>query len=84
MATLTRQPNVVLTALVDSPKSLNNFENDCVSAIRGRSSATTMHVRTQDRFTPRDWAREGEDQEGNLRISKIMENKTKNKRLNNI
>ena len=52
MATLTLQPNVVLTARAGRPRSLNSLEKDCVSAIRGRSSATTMQVRTHDRFTP--------------------------------
>ena len=52
MATLTLHPNVVLTARAGSPRSLNSLEKDCVSAILGRSSATTMQVRTQDRFTP--------------------------------
>lgn len=52
MATLTLQPNVVLTARAGRPRSLNSLEKDCVSAILGRSSATTMQVRTHDRFTP--------------------------------
>lgn len=52
MATLTLHPNVVLTARAGSPRSLNSLEKDCVNAILGRSSATTMQVRTQDRFTP--------------------------------
>ena len=52
MATLTLQPNVVLTERAGRPRSLNSLEKDCVSAILGRSSATTMHVRTHDRFTP--------------------------------
>lgn len=52
MATLTLHPKVVLTARAGRPRSLNSLENDCVNEIRGRSSATTMHVRTHDRFTP--------------------------------
>lgn len=52
MATFTLHPKVVLTARAGRPRSLNSLEKDCVSAIRGRSSATTMHVRTHDRFTP--------------------------------
>lgn len=52
MATLTLHPKVVLTARAGRPKSLKSLENDCVNEIRGRSSATTMHVRTHDRFTP--------------------------------
>lgn len=52
MATLTLHPNVVLTARAGRPRSLNSLEKDCVSAILGLSSATTMHVRTHDRFTP--------------------------------
>ncbi|TNN53974.1 hypothetical protein EYF80_035798 [Liparis tanakae] len=54
-ATFTLQPKVVLTARGESPKSLKILEKDCVSAMRGLSSATTMHVRTQDRFTFRNW-----------------------------
>lgn len=52
MATLTLHPNVVLTARAGRPRSLKSLEKDWVSAILGRSSATTMHVRTHDRFTP--------------------------------
>lgn len=55
IATFTLQPKVVLTARGESPKSLKIFEKDWVSAMRGLSSATTMHVRTQDRFTFRSW-----------------------------
>lgn len=49
---MTLHPKVVLTARAGRPRSLNSLENDCVNEIRGRSSATTMHVRTHDRFTP--------------------------------
>lgn len=55
IATLTLHPNVVLTARAERPRSLNNFEKDCVNVILGLSSATTMHVRTQDRLTPFIW-----------------------------
>ena len=55
IATFTLQPKVVLTARGERPKSLKIFEKDWVSAMRGLSSATTMHVRTQDRFTFRSW-----------------------------
>lgn len=55
IATLTLHPNVVLTARAERPRSLNNLEKDCVNVIRGLSSATTMHVRTQDRLTPFIW-----------------------------
>lgn len=54
MATFTLHPKVVLTARGESPRSLKIFEKVCVSAMRGRSSATTIHVRTQDRFTLRN------------------------------
>lgn len=50
-ATFTRQPNVVLTARVDSPRSLKIVEKDCVRELRGRSSATTIHVLTHARLT---------------------------------
>jgi hypothetical protein len=52
MTTLTRQPKEVETARGDKPRAENNFENELVSGMRGRSSATTTHVRTQARFKP--------------------------------
>lgn len=55
IARFTRQPREVLTARGWRPRSLNSFEKDCVSAIRGRSSATTTHVRTRDKSSPRAW-----------------------------
>lgn len=58
MATFTLQPKVVLTARGERPKSLKIFEKDWVRDMRGLSSATTMHVRTQDRLTFRSWRRE--------------------------
>lgn len=45
----------MLTARAERPRSLNNLEKDCVNVILGLSSATTMHVRTQDRLTPFIW-----------------------------
>lgn len=53
MAKLTLEPKAVLTALEDSPTSLNSLEKECVRARRGRSSAITTQLRTHDRFTPR-------------------------------
>lgn len=55
IARLTLQPNDVLTARGCRPRSLKSFEKDCVRAIRGRSSATTTHVRTLDRSSPLAW-----------------------------
>lgn len=49
-AMFTLQPNEVLTALGVRPKLWNSFANELVKATRGRSSATTMQVRTQLRF----------------------------------
>lgn len=54
-ARLTLEPNAVLTALEDSPTSLNSLEKDCERARRGRSSAITTQLRTHDRLTPRAW-----------------------------
>lgn len=62
IATLTLDPKVVLTARGDRPMSLKSLEKDCWRAIRGRSSATTTHVRMQERLiplvckTPSTWA----------------------------
>lgn len=53
MARLTLQPKEVLTARGCRPRSLKSLEKDWVSAMRGRSSATTTHVRTRDRSSPR-------------------------------
>lgn len=53
MAILTRQPKLVDTARGLSPTAENNFEKLVVKLMRGRSSATTTHVRTQLRLTPR-------------------------------
>lgn len=53
IARFTLQPNEVLTARGWRPRSLNNLEKDCVSAIRGRSSATTTQVLTLDKSSPR-------------------------------
>lgn len=55
MATLTLDPKVVLTAREDSPMSLKSLEKEWVRETRGRSSATTTQVRTQDRLIPRAW-----------------------------
>lgn len=52
IATLTLDPNVVLTARGDRPMSLKSLEKDCCRATRGRSSATTTHVRMQERLIP--------------------------------
>jgi len=50
----TRQPKLVLTTRGERPSAENSFEKDCVSCIRGRSSAITHRIRTLDRLTPRD------------------------------
>ena len=73
MATLTLQPNVVLTARAGRPRSLNSLEKDCVSAILGRSSATTMQVRTHDRFTPFICGRSGRTRAGLSVKAKLLE-----------
>lgn len=56
MATLTLQPKLVETALGLNPNAENNFEKLVVKLILGLSSATTTHVRTQLRLTPRDFS----------------------------
>lgn len=53
IATLTLDPKVVLTARGDRPMSLKSLEKEWVRETRGRSSATTTQVRTQDRLIPR-------------------------------
>lgn len=53
MARLTLEPKAVLTARGDRPRSLKSLEKDCVRERRGRSSAITTQLRTQDRFSPR-------------------------------
>lgn len=53
MARLTLEPKAVLTARGDRPRSLKSLEKDCVRERRGRSSAITTQLRTQDRFRPR-------------------------------
>lgn len=53
MARLTLEPKAVLTARDDRPRSLKSLEKDCVRERRGRSSAITTQLRTQDRFRPR-------------------------------
>lgn len=55
IATLTLDPKVVLTAREDRPMSLKSLEKEWVRETRGRSSATTTQVRTQDRLIPRAW-----------------------------
>ena len=50
---LTRHPKLVLTTRGDRPRAENSFEKDCVSCMRGRSSAITQRIRTLDRLTPR-------------------------------
>ena len=50
IAILTRHPKDVDTALWDIPRLENNLVNELVSWTRGRSSATTTHVRTHDRL----------------------------------
>lgn len=51
IAGLTRHPNDVETHLVLSPNAWNNLQNCCVNWTRGRSSATTTHVRTHAKLT---------------------------------
>lgn len=51
MATLTRHPKLVETALGLKPRAENNFENELVRLILGLSSATTTHVLTQLKLT---------------------------------
>ena len=53
IATLTRQPKLVDTARGLSPNAENNLEKLVVRVMRGRSSATTTHVLTQPKLTPR-------------------------------
>lgn len=55
MARFTLHPKEVLTARGCRPKSLKSLEKDWVRAILGLSSATTTHVLTRDRSSPRDW-----------------------------
>jgi len=43
----------VLTARGERPRLENNFEKELVNATLGLSSATTTHVRTHARLTPR-------------------------------
>lgn len=52
---LTLQPKDVETARGLSPSAENNLEKLVVKPMRGRSSATTTHVRTQDKLIPRDF-----------------------------
>lgn len=47
MATLTRHPKLVETALGLRPRAENNFEKELVKFILGLSSATTTQVLTQ-------------------------------------
>ena len=51
IAILTREPNDVLTAFGDNPSDANKALNLCIRVIRGRSSATTTHVRKEDKLT---------------------------------
>ena len=53
MATLTLQPNEVETALGERLRPEKSLVKASQREMRGRSSATTTHVRTQDRLTPR-------------------------------
>lgn len=53
MAMLTLHPKLVDTARGLSPRAENSLEKLVVRLIRGRSSATTTHVRTQLKLTPR-------------------------------
>ena len=61
-ATLTLQPKLVETARGLNPKPLNNLVKLLAKAILGRSSATTIHVRTHCRDIPLDLS-EGIDEE---------------------
>ena len=54
-ARLTLEPNAVLTARGERPRSLKSLEKDWVSSRRGRSSAITTQLRTHERFSPRAW-----------------------------
>lgn len=54
MARFTLHPKEVLTARGCRPRSLKSLEKDWVRAILGLSSATTTHVLTRDRSSPRD------------------------------
>lgn len=53
MAVFTLQPNEVETARGLRPSAENNLLKLVVNAIRGLSSATTTHVLTHARLTPR-------------------------------
>lgn len=53
MAVFTLQPNEVETARGLRPRAENNLLKLVVNAMRGLSSATTTHVLTQAKLTPR-------------------------------
>ena len=53
MARLTRQPKEVDTARGERLRPEKSLVKEEVRAMRGRSSATTTHVRMQDRSTER-------------------------------
>ncbi len=53
IAIFTRQPNVVLTLRGLRPNVWNNLINEFNNCNRGRSSATTAHVRIHDNDKPR-------------------------------
>ena len=55
MATLTRQPNEVETALGDKFNPEKSLVNELQRAILGLSSATTTQVRMHDKSTPLDF-----------------------------
>lgn len=52
-AIFVRQPKEVLTERADNPKLWNILAKELVRETRGRSSATTTHVRTQLKLIPR-------------------------------
>jgi hypothetical protein len=50
---LTLHPKEVDTAWAERPRGENRAEKELRREVRGRSSLTTTHVRTQERSTPR-------------------------------
>ena len=53
MMGLTRQPNVVEMVCEPSPRGEKSAEKEERREVRGRSSLTTTHDRTQERSIPR-------------------------------
>ena len=58
MIELTRQPNVVEMVCEPSPSGEKSAEKEERREVRGRSSLTTTHDRTQERSIPRVFDRQ--------------------------